>query len=546
MKTLDDKMKHFLKQRSGAATTTALLGLLSVEATASAQGEMAGHALSLMENVQSFQLLTDGSLSVIVQTGEVLTLPAHTFSVVGGEVLLTTEGLAIVQAGVSGAATASAGTLAAVGGVGAAGAATTVAESSSEESAPAPVDSTPPVISSGGAASVSENVSTETVVYQTQASDETATTLSYSLSGADAGLFEIDESGAVSFVASPDYEAPGSSAGSNEYQFTVNVSDGANTTSQDVVLSVTDVDETAPAITSSDAVSVSENVSPETVIYQTEATDETATTLTYSLSGADAGLFTIDGSGAVSFVASPDFETPGSAAGSNQYSVTVNVSDGTNTTSQAVTITVTDGNEDEGSEEGEGGDAPDTGAPVFSSGDTASVAETITDAEAVYTAQASDPDGTAVTYGLNGADAGSFAIDPDSGVVTFIATPDFETPGDSDGDNVYDILITATDGNGETATQPVTITVSDAAETGPVFEGDTFITVSENTFPTGYTPVAVPEIEGSEVTYAITGGADGALFALDDTTGELRFQAPPDFESPTDVGADHVCPGVGC
>jgi hypothetical protein len=44
-------------------------------------------------------------------------------------------------------------------------------------------------------------------------------------------------------------------------------------------------------------------------------------------------------------------------------------------------------------------------------------------------------------------------------VLTFIAEPDFETPGDTDGDNVYDVVITATVGD-QTISQNVAITVT--------------------------------------------------------------------------------------
>ena len=53
-------------------------------------------------------------------------------------------------------------------------------------------------------------------------------------------------------------------------------------------------------------------------------------TLTYSLGGgADAALFTIDGStGVLAFTTSPDFEAPADANGDNVYEVIVQVSDG--------------------------------------------------------------------------------------------------------------------------------------------------------------------------------------------------------------------------
>ena len=51
--------------------------------------------------------------------------------------------------------------------------------------------------------------------------------------------------------------------------------------------------------------------------------------LTYTLGGPDADKFVINVDGSVSFVTAPDFEAPGSAAGTNSYSFSVTASDGT-------------------------------------------------------------------------------------------------------------------------------------------------------------------------------------------------------------------------
>ncbi|MFG5382631.1 cadherin repeat domain-containing protein [Yoonia sp. R2-816] len=73
-------------------------------------------------------------------------------------------------------------------------------------------------------------------------------------------------------------------------------------------------------------------------------------------------------------------------------------------------------------------------------------------ATAVYTATATDADGDPLEFSLSGTDAALFEIDPATGIVTLNAVPDFEVPGDAGeggsvaGDNVYDIVITASDG----------------------------------------------------------------------------------------------------
>ena len=104
-------------------------------------------------------------------------------------------------------------------------------------------------------------------------------------------------------------------------------------------------------------------------------------------------------------------------------------------------------------------------APVFTSDASAGVAENQTVA---YEAQATDEDSDTLSYSLSGTDAALFTIDPATGVVSFITAPDFEDPDDANGDNVYDIIVTATDGANDT-TQPVAITVTNVYDLVPLF-----------------------------------------------------------------------------
>lgn len=64
-------------------------------------------------------------------------------------------------------------------------------------------------------------------------------------------------------------------------------------------------------------------------------------------------------------------------------------------------------------------------------------------------------------------------------------------------------------------------------------------TVAENGTVVGQCKAA-STIAGAKVAYRIVGGEDSALFSLVDTTGVLAFKAAPDFEKPSDVGADNV------
>src|SRR5205085_8202406 len=103
-----------------------------------------------------------------------------------------------------------------------------------------------------------------------------------------------------------------------------------------------------------------------------------------------------------------------------------------------------------------GEDAP----PVITSnggGDIAavSVAENHT---AVTTVTATDSDGPTLTFSvIGGADQALFQIDQNSGILSFVAKPEFENPSDADHNNSYVVTVSASDG---TLSDQQTITVN--------------------------------------------------------------------------------------
>ena len=94
------------------------------------------------------------------------------------------------------------------------------------------VDIVRPVISSANSFTVSEN---QTSIGSVVASISDYSTLSYSLSGADADAISINSStGVMSFNSAPDYETK------NSYAVKLNVAAGSVSTSQDITISVSD------------------------------------------------------------------------------------------------------------------------------------------------------------------------------------------------------------------------------------------------------------------------------------------------------------------
>ncbi len=106
---------------------------------------------------------------------------------------------------------------------------------------------------------------------------------------------------------------------------------------------------------------------------------------------------------------------------------------------------------------------PANQAPEFVSEDMAIVPENVTGI--VHSVSAQDPDSRFVRLSLDrGGDAARFRFDPLTGALRFRQSPDFERPGDADGDNVYTVTLRASDGR-DTIVQALSIVVEDGVDT---------------------------------------------------------------------------------
>ncbi len=111
-----------------------------------------------------------------------------------------------------------------------------------------------------------------------------------------------------------------------------------------------------------------------------------------------------------------------------------------------------------GSDSGYGGGNTNTNNPpkINNTVFNISVVENQTSA---FTVNAEDPDGNTITYSISGTDGSLFGISM-SGVVTFNNAPDFESPSDSDTNNVYELTARVSDGT-LSDSKNFTVTVTD-------------------------------------------------------------------------------------
>jgi Ca2+-binding RTX toxin-like protein len=368
----------------------------------------------------------------------------------------------------------------------------------------------------GAAAAVTTVAENATAVATLTATDpNVADILTFSIvSGADASLFDINATtGALTFKVAPNFEMPGSSLGSNVYDVVVQVSDGSLAATQSIAVTITDVNE-APVFGAVGAVNFAENTDANTIVATVTATDQDLppNAITYTLTGTDSSLFSVDGSGNVTFNTSPDFESAHGPAYHVNVIATDNGSPTKSATSSELTVNVTDVNE----------------APTLTVTSLATIAENSPISTVVATSSTSDPDaGDTKTYSLAGTDAALFDVDT-SGNVTFNAKPDFENPLHISPNYSFDIVVT--DAGGKSDTKAVALTVTNVNE-APTVNVAATASIAENTDAgTTITTATASDIDAGTTLSFTLSGADASLFSVD-TGGHISFANSPDFES---------------
>ncbi|MEO0913707.1 MAG: Ig-like domain-containing protein, partial [Pseudomonadota bacterium] len=171
------------------------------------------------------------------------------------------------------------------------------------------------------------------------------------------------------------------------------------------------------------------------------------TTVSFGLNSS--GTFSI-ANGIITFDPGTDFDFLGAGETATE-TFTYSVTDGNGSTETAtVTVTITGENDD-----------PDLVATT-----DVTVDENTTEVAAGISA--TDVDSDTITFEITGgADASLFTIDAETGALSFITAPDFEAPADAGGDNVYEVTVTALDGDGGSSSETINFTVADVADTEP-------------------------------------------------------------------------------
>ena len=383
----------------------------------------------------------------------------------------------------------------------------------------------------------------------TASDSDSGDTLTYSLTGTDAGSFEINASGQIKTKTGVNHNF-NFEATKNSYSVTVQVRDSkdaagnANTSVDDtiaVTINLTNVNE-APTISGAFTWNVPENSVTTGTSANFTVADPDSTVHTWSVGGTDGDQFQIGSSGQLRFKNSPNYEIPADVGTNNVYDVTITVIDNGNpqeSDTHDITVTVTNVNE----------------APTIDSGPSSfNIDENTASSTLIATYVASDVDANSnLTWSREGVDSADFTLTKNAdgeGELRFASPPNHEDADDDDTDNVYNVTIKVRDNHtGQLSdTQGVTITVDNVNET-PVISGTASPSFAEIEFDlldadlmdTDYVigTYTAADQESDTITWAKS-GTDAGHFTIDSSTGVLSFSIRPDFENPVNMDSDNV------
>ncbi len=236
------------------------------------------------------------------------------------------------------------------------------------------------------------------------------------------------------------------------------------------------------------------------------------------VSGADAALFDIKEATTLSFISPADYENPQDSSGKNRYQVTLAVDkDSDNYHDLELTVLVVNANDN----------APTIGGP-----DNYPVEENNLH---ITKLPISDSDGDKVAVSISGgADSGKISVDSE-GNLRFTTAPDYEIPGDADGDRTYEVELSVYDGL-FTTEKTLRLNVVNVNDITPVLTNGPEFTVPENNL--AIATLSATDTEGDGISFSMGGGDDSQLFQLA-SNGTLSFKVPANFEKPADKNTDN-------
>ena len=364
--------------------------------------------------------------------------------------------------------------------------------------------------------SVDENE--EVAGWTITATDEDGDVLSYSLGGANAGLFVIEKIGNNGLLSvrtgGIDYEELSGSSGRAVLSLMITAEDAEGGVDvESFSITVNDVNDAPIIATDVSSFSVDEN--KEVAGWTITASDEDGDVLSYSLGGANAGLFVIEkieNNGLLKVqTGGINYEELSGSSGRAVLSLMITAVDGDGATDvESFSITVNDVND----------------APIIAT-DVSSFSVDENKEVAGWTITASDEDGDVLDYSLGGVNAGLFVIEKtgNNGLLKVqTGGINYEELSGSSGRAVLSLMITARDPEGDTDVESFSITVNDVNDAPIIATDVSSFSVDENKEVSGWTITASDE-DGDGLSYSL-GGANAGLFVIEKigNNGLLKVQ----------------------
>ena len=395
-------------------------------------------------------------------------------------------------------------------------------------------DDVAPVVTTGSPIEVAENA---TAVATLAATDEDTAVgeLSWSIpSGADGGAdgakFALTAGGELTFGSAKDYEAPDDADTDGEYEVTVRVTDGSNPVDAALVVRLSDVDDTAPTLSSA-------------------SVDGDALTLTFSeaLDGdsepaASTFAVTVAGSArTVDAVAVSEKVVTLTLSSAVVSGETVTVGYTVPTGADATPVKDVAGNSVATFANAEVTNATATLPVVSIVASTTPVTEGTAAAFTLSRTEATDAELT-VEVSVSESEAVVSGTPPTQ--VTFAAesstaTLNVATEDDEAVEDASTVTVAVSSGTGYTVdgssgSAEVVVEDDDAA---PVVTTGSPIEVAENATAVATLAATDEDTAAADLAWSLAGGADRDMFTLSEA-GVLAFKAAKDFESPDDADSD--------
>ena len=400
-------------------------------------------------------------------------------------------------------------------------------------------DDAAPAVATASPIAVAENATAVATLTATDA-DTAAADLAWSIpagadGGADGAKFALTADGALSFKAAKDFEAPDDADGDGDYEVTVRVTDGANPVDAALVVRLSDVDDTAPTLSSA-----SVNGAALTLTFS-EALDGDSAPPASSFAVTVGGTArTVD---AVAVSGKAVTLTLSSAVTSGQ---TVTVGYTVPTGAGAKPVQDAAGNPPASFANTNATNATDA-LPVVS---IAPAATPVTEgAAAAFTLARTGATAAALTVAVSVSESEAAVSGTPPASVTFAAgsasaTLSVPTVDDEAAEDASTVTATVSSGSGYTVdgtSGSAELVVNDDDDAAPVVATASPVVVAENATAVATLTATDADTAAADLSWSIpagaAGGADGAKFALT-ADGALSFKAAKDFDAPDDADAD--------